>query len=75
MKCSSKPKRYSKGYDSKNSDHANSRNNLSKPRIQEVVEILGETSVQYKIKPRGHNNEGWIDKKYIKQICKHEQGE
>lgn len=50
-----------------------SLNNLSKPRIQEVVKILSETTSQYKIRPRGHSNEGWIDKKYIKEICKYEK--
>jgi hypothetical protein len=54
---------------------AKKNTDTSKPRIQEIVEILEEENGQYKIKPRGFNDEGWIDKKYIRQICKHETGE
>ncbi|WP_163217664.1 peptidoglycan-binding domain-containing protein [Bacteroides sp. 224] len=52
-----------------------SKTNLSEPRIQEVVTILEESTTQYKIIPRGHTNEGWIDKEYIKEICKYEKEE
>jgi len=52
---------------------AKSQTNTRKPRIQEVVVILEEKGDQYKIIPRGHNDEGWINKKYIRQICKHEK--
>lgn len=48
---------------------------LKYPKIQEVVEILEEKDEQYKIKPRGFSDIGWIDKKYIKQICKYEKDE
>ncbi len=52
---------------------AKSKTNASKPRIQEIVTILEENATQYKIIPRGDKKEGWIEKKYIKQICKYEK--
>jgi len=47
-------------------------------RKQNVVVILEEKENEYKIAPRGegkNNKIGWVDKKYIEEICKHQKEE